>query len=56
MHEPTTSAVLIALGVTLAAGLATALGSLLVIFARGPNPRLLASAWPSPVARWSTYR
>ncbi|HRF83882.1 MAG: zinc transporter ZupT [Xanthomonadales bacterium] len=42
MHEPTTSAVLIALGVTLAAGLATALGSLLVIFARGPNPRLLA--------------
>lgn len=40
--EPTTSAVLIALAVTLAAGLATALGSLLVIFARSPNPRLLA--------------
>ena len=42
MHEPTSTAVLIALGVTLAAGLATALGSLLVIFSRGPNPRLLA--------------
>ena len=42
MIEPTTSAVLVALGVTLAAGLATALGSLLVIFAKGPNPRLLA--------------
>ncbi len=34
--------VLVALAVTLAAGLATGLGSLLVIFARGPNPRLLA--------------
>ncbi len=42
MLEPTTSAVLVALGVTLAAGLATGLGSLLVIFAKGPNPRLLA--------------
>ena len=42
MHEPTSTAVLSALGATLAAGLATALGSLLVIFARGPNPRLLA--------------
>ena len=42
MHDPSTSAVLIALAVTLAAGLATALGSLLVIFAKGPNPRLLA--------------
>ncbi len=40
--EPSASAVLIALGVTLAAGLATGLGSLLVIFAKGPNPRLLA--------------
>ena len=42
MHDPSTSAVLVALAVTLAAGLATALGSLLVIFAKGPNPRLLA--------------
>jgi ZIP family zinc transporter len=42
MYDPSTSAVLVALGVTLAAGLATGLGSLLVIFARGPNPRLLA--------------
>ncbi len=32
----------IALAVTLAAGLATALGSLLVLFSRRPNPRLLA--------------
>jgi len=31
-----------ALAVTLAAGLATALGSLLVLFSRRPNPRLLA--------------
>ncbi|KAF1688076.1 zinc transporter ZupT [Pseudoxanthomonas broegbernensis] len=42
MHDIPTSAVLAALAVTLAAGLATGLGSLLVIFARGPNPRLLA--------------
>ena len=42
MYDPSTSAVLVALGVTLAAGLATGLGSLLVIFAKGPNPRLLA--------------
>ena len=42
MHDPSTSAVLVALAVTLAAGLATGLGSLLVIFAKGPNPRLLA--------------
>ena len=42
MHDPSTSAVLVALAVTLAAGLATALGSLLVVFAKGPNPRLLA--------------
>ena len=42
MYDPSTSAVLVALGVTLAAGLATGLGSLLVIFARSPNPRLLA--------------
>lgn len=32
----------IALAVTLAAGLATAIGSLLVLFSRRPNPRLLA--------------
>lgn len=32
----------IALSVTLAAGLATAIGSLLVLFSRRPNPRLLA--------------
>jgi len=42
MPDPTASAVLVALAVTLAAGLATGLGSLLVIFARNPNPRLLA--------------
>jgi ZIP family zinc transporter len=42
LYEPTTSAVLVALAVTLAAGLATGLGGLLVVFARGPNPRLLA--------------
>jgi len=41
-YEPSTSAVLVALAVTLAAGLATGLGGLLVVFARGPNPRLLA--------------
>ena len=35
-------AVWIALAVTLAAGLATALGSLMVIFSRRPDPRLLA--------------
>jgi len=40
--EPSTAAVLAALGVTLAAGLATGLGSALVIFARAPNPRLLS--------------
>ena len=32
----------IALAVTLAAGLATGIGSLLVLFSRRPNPRLLA--------------
>ncbi len=32
----------IALAVTLAAGLATAIGSLLVLFSRRPSPRLLA--------------
>ena len=42
MLDASTSSVLVALAVTLAAGLATGLGSLLVIFARGPNPRLLA--------------
>src|SRR5690606_7166605 len=42
MLEVSTSAVLSALAVTLAAGLATGLGSLLVIFAKGPNPRVLA--------------
>lgn len=42
MPDISTSAVLAALAITLGAGLATALGSLLVIFARGPNPRLLA--------------
>ncbi|RRN57217.1 zinc transporter ZupT [Pseudoxanthomonas sp. SGNA-20] len=42
MPEIALSQVLVALGVTLAAGLATGLGSLLVIFARNPNPRLLA--------------
>ncbi|HEY0332315.1 MAG TPA: zinc transporter ZupT [Stenotrophomonas sp.] len=36
------SHVWIALAVTLAAGLATALGSLMVLFSRRPNPRLLA--------------
>ncbi|MCD7097234.1 zinc transporter ZupT [Stenotrophomonas sp. MMGLT7] len=34
--------VLIALGVSLAAGLATALGSLMVLFSKRPDPRLLA--------------
>ncbi|WP_374013691.1 zinc transporter ZupT [Pseudoxanthomonas koreensis] len=42
MVEISTPNVLAALAVTLATGLATGLGSLLVIFARGPNPRLLA--------------
>ena len=42
MLDASTSSVLVALAVTLAAGLATGLGSLLVIFAKGPNPRLLA--------------
>ena len=42
MVDASTSSVLVALAVTLAAGLATGLGSLLVIFAKGPNPRLLA--------------
>lgn len=42
MPEIALSQVLVALGVTLAAGLATGLGSLLVIFARNPNPRQLA--------------
>ena len=42
MPDASTSSVLVALLVTLAAGLATGLGSLLVVFARGPNPRLLA--------------
>jgi len=42
MVDISTPNVLAALAVTLAAGLATGLGSLLVIFARGPNPRLLA--------------
>jgi len=34
--------VIAALLVTLAAGLATGLGSLMVLFSRRPNPRLLA--------------
>ncbi|MCW0425386.1 Zinc transporter ZupT [Xanthomonas sacchari] len=34
--------VLVALAVTLGAGLATGLGSVLVLFSKGPNPRLLA--------------
>jgi len=42
MPEISSSAVLVALAVTFAAGLATGLGSLLVVFSRSPNPRLLA--------------
>ncbi len=42
MIEVTDSQVLLALAVTTAAGLATALGSVLVLFAKAPNPRLLA--------------
>lgn len=42
MLDLSTSNVLIALGVTTAAGLATALGSLLVLTSKGPSPRLLA--------------
>ncbi|MDL5364870.1 zinc transporter ZupT [Xanthomonas sp. NCPPB 2654] len=42
MLEISSHNVWIALAVTLAAGLATALGSVLVLFTKGPNPRLLA--------------
>lgn len=42
MIEVSSAQVLLALAVTTAAGLATALGSLLVLFAKAPNPRLLA--------------
>jgi ZIP family zinc transporter len=42
MLQISTENVWIALAVTLAAGLATALGSLMVLFAKRPNPRLLA--------------
>lgn len=40
--NPTSADVWLALFVTLAAGLATGLGSLMVVFSRRPNPRLLA--------------
>ncbi|KAB7762963.1 zinc transporter ZupT [Xanthomonas maliensis] len=42
MLEVTSQNVWIALAVSLAAGLATGLGSLMVVFARKPNPRMLA--------------
>ena len=42
MLEISAENVWVALGVTLAAGLATGLGSLMVLFSRRPNPRLLA--------------
>jgi len=42
MPDISSENVWIALAVTLAAGLATALGSLMVLFSRRPNPRLLA--------------
>ena len=42
MMEVTTEQVLTAFAVTAAAGLATAIGGLLVLFTKGPSPRLLA--------------
>lgn len=42
MIDASLATVLMALGVTTAAGLATALGSVLVLTAKAPNPRLLA--------------
>lgn len=42
MIEPTFFAVMLALGVTLAAGLATGLGGLLVFASKTPSPRILA--------------
>src|SRR6478752_10253936 len=42
MPEISSENVWVALLVTLAAGLATGLGSLMVLFSRRPNPRLLA--------------
>ncbi|HDS1100326.1 zinc transporter ZupT [Stenotrophomonas maltophilia] len=42
MLQIPTENIWIALAVTLAAGLATAIGSLMVLFSRRPNPRLLA--------------
>ncbi len=42
MLEVSSHNVWTALAVTLAAGLATGLGSLMVVFAKKPNPRLLA--------------
>ncbi|MCD9088811.1 zinc transporter ZupT [Stenotrophomonas sp. SY1] len=42
MYEISTQNLWIAFGLTFAAGLATAVGSLLVLFSKRPNPRLLA--------------
>lgn len=42
MIEPSTAQILLALAVTTAAGLATALGSVLVLFSKAPSPRMLA--------------
>lgn len=42
MIEITTAQLVTAFGVTVAAGLATVLGSVLVLFAKAPSPRLLA--------------
>lgn len=42
MIEVGLSNVIVALGVTAAAGLATALGSFLVLFSRAPSPRILS--------------
>ena len=42
MIDASLATVLMALGVTTAAGLATALGSVLILTAKAPNPRLLA--------------
>lgn len=42
MHEIPSGNLWIAFSLTLAAGLATAIGSLMVLFSRRPNPRLLA--------------
>jgi ZIP family zinc transporter len=42
MPDFSSASVLLALGVTLAAGLCTALGSAMVVFSKAPNPRVLA--------------